>query len=211
MSAGGPATLLAHVPGNSVVHRAPAAVKLAALAVLTAAVFVLARPVVALGALGLVLAAAAVARLPAAVLLVPLRTLAWWVVLLFGISVISSGVLGAVTVTTRLVAVALGAAVLTATTPVRELAALVTTLARPLAVLGVRPARIGLTVALTLRFVPVIAERAGRVREAQAARGGSARGVRGLANLLVGVLVQVLVLAHTLAEALDARGADAQA
>jgi biotin transport system permease protein len=73
---------------------------------------------------------------------------------------------------------------------------------------GVRPARIGLVIAMALRFIPLISERADRIREAQAARGGSVRGLRGLTTTVVPLLVQVLQLAHTVAEALDARGAD---
>jgi biotin transport system permease protein len=73
---------------------------------------------------------------------------------------------------------------------------------------GVRPSRIGLVIAMALRFIPLLAERADRIREAQAARGGSARGLRGLRTTVVPLLVQVLQLAHTVSEALDARGAD---
>jgi len=104
----------------------------------------------------------------------------------------------------RLLTLVLAAAVVTATTRVTALVAVVEWLLRPLEVVGVRPARVGLMVAMTLRFIPVVAERAARIREAQAARGAS--GVR--LGLLVPLLVQVLQLAHTLGEALDARGAD---
>ena len=62
---------------------------------------------------------------------------------------------------------------------------------------GVRPARIGLVLAMALRFIPLVAERADRIREAQAARGGSTRGLRGLRTTVVPLLVQVLQLAHT--------------
>jgi biotin transport system permease protein len=61
---------------------------------------------------------------------------------------------------------------------------------------------------MALRFIPLISERAQRIREAQAARGGSVRGLRGLTTMVVPLLVQVLQLAHTVSEALDARGAD---
>jgi biotin transport system permease protein len=86
--------------------------------------------------------------------------------------------------------------------------AVVERICSPLRWVGVRPARIGLVIAMALRFVPLISERADRIREAQAARGGSGRGVRGLTTLVVPLLVQVLQLAHTVSEALDARGAD---
>jgi biotin transport system permease protein len=201
--------LLAHVPGRSVVHRAPAGLKLAGLTGLTAVLFTLGRPEVSAGALVLVLVTGVgVARLPIGVLLTPARALRWWLLLLFALNLVTADAAGAVTVTLRVLAVALAATVLTATTRVTELTALVERLARPLALVGVRPTRVGLAVALTLRFIPLVAERTERVREAQVARGGEVRGVRGMVTLLVPVLVQLLQLAATTAEALDARGAD---
>jgi biotin transport system permease protein len=71
-------------------------------------------------------------------------------------------------------------------------------------VFGVRPARIGLVIAMTLRFIPLVADQAARIREAQAARG--ADGLR--LTLVVPLLVQVLRMAAAVGEALDARGAD---
>ena len=201
--------LLAHVPGRSVVHRAPAGLKLVALVALTAVVFVVGRPEVAAGALVLVLVTGlGAAQLPVAVLLAPARVLLWWLVLLLALNLVTAGAASAVTVTLRVLAVALAATVLTATTRVTELTAVVEALARPLSLVGVRPARVGLAVALTLRFIPVVADRTERVREAQIARGGDVRGVRGMVTLLVPTLVQLLQLAATTAEALDARGAD---
>jgi biotin transport system permease protein len=78
----------------------------------------------------------------------------------------------------------------------------------PLRLLGVRPARVGLVLAMALRFIPLVAERADRIREAQAARGGSVRGLRAVRTTVVPLIVQVLQLATTVSEALDARGAD---
>jgi biotin transport system permease protein len=98
--------------------------------------------------------------------------------------------------------------VVTATSRVTAMVAVLERVCRPLQWVGVRPARIGLVIAMALRFVPLISERADRIREAQAARGGSARGLRGLTTTVVPLLVQVLQLASTVSEALDARGAD---
>jgi biotin transport system permease protein len=59
-------------------------------------------------------------------------------------------------------------------------------------------------IAMTLRFIPLVAERAARIREAQSARGAD----RVRLGLVVPLLVAVLRLATTVGEALDARGAD---
>lgn len=202
-------TLAFYVPRPSPVHRTPAGWKLLALAGLSVVVFAVPTVPVAGGALAAVLAVGlAVARLPAAVLARQARTVVWWMVALFVVDSLVTGVLsGAVTVL-RLLALVLAAAVVTATTRVTEMVAVVQRVCGPLRLVGVRPTRIGLVLAMALRFIPLVAERADRIREAQAARGGSGRGVRALTTTVVPLLVQVLQLAHTVSEALDARGAD---
>jgi biotin transport system permease protein len=202
-------TLALYVPRASPVHRAPAGLKLLALAALSSTVFAVPTLPVAAGALALVLVVAlGAARLPVALLARQARAVLWWLVVLLVLQTALAGpATGAATVL-RLLALVLAAAVVTATTRVTAMVAVVEKVCAPLRLLGVRPARIGLVVAMTLRFIPLIAERADRIREAQAARGGSARGVRGLVRTVVPLLVQVLQLAHTVSEALDSRGAD---
>jgi biotin transport system permease protein len=202
-------TLALYVPRASPVHRMPAGWKLLALAGLSMLVFavptlpMVGGALVAVVALGLV-----VARLPASLLVRQARAVLWWLVALFVLHWLVTDVLtGAVTVL-RLLALVLAAAVVTATTRVTAMVAVVERVCRPLQWVGVRPARIGLVIAMALRFIPLISERADRIREAQAARGGSIRGLRGLTTTVVPLLVQVLQLAHTVSEALDARGAD---
>ncbi|SNS37067.1 biotin transport system permease protein [Geodermatophilus pulveris] len=192
-------------PGTSPVHRARAGLKLAGLAALGTGLFAVPRIEVVLAALAAVLATGLLlGRLPAGALWAQVRPV--WLLLagLFGFHLLVTDALTGTVAVLRLLALVLAAAVVTATTRVTELVAVVEWLLRPLEVVGVRPARVGLLVAMTLRFIPVVAERAARIREAQAARGAS--GVR--LGLLVPLLVQVLQLAHTLGEALDARGAD---
>ena len=198
-----------YAPGTSPVHRSPAGAKLLALVALSVLLFAVPRvPVAAAALAGVLLAGLLAARLPVALLARQVRTVRWWLLALFAVTWLVGDLAGAVLVVLRLLALVLAAAVVTATSRVSELVAVVEWLCTPLRVFGVRPARIGLLVAMTLRFIPLVAERADRVREAQAARGGSARGVRGLTDLAAALLVQVLQLAHTTAEALDARGAD---
>jgi biotin transport system permease protein len=202
-------TLALYVPRPSPVHRTPAGWKLLALAALSALVFAVPTVPVIVGALaGVVLVGLLVARLPAGVLGRQARAVAWWLVALFVLhSLVTDLLTGALTVL-RLLSLVLAAAVVTATTRVTAMVAVVERVCRPLQWVGVRPARIGLVIALALRFIPLVAERADRIREAQAARGGSVRGLRALSRMMVPLLVQVLQLAHTVSEALDARGAD---
>jgi biotin transport system permease protein len=191
------------------VHRIPAGWKLLALVGLSVLVFAVPTLPVAGGALaGVLLVGLCAARLPVAVLGRQARTVLWWLVALFVLHALVTDVVTGAMTAVRLLALVLAAAVVTATTRVSEMVAVVERVCGPLRWVGVRPARIGLVIAMALRFLPLISERAGRIREAQAARGGSTRGVRGLTTTVVPLLVQVLQLAHTVSEALDARGAD---
>jgi biotin transport system permease protein len=202
-------TLALYVPRGSVVHRTPAGWKLLALVALSVLVFAVPTMPVVVGALaGVVVLGLVVARLPAATLARQARAVLWWLVAIFVMHVfLTDWWTGALTVL-RLLALVLAAAVVTATTRVSAMVGVVERICRPLSLVGVRPARIGLVIAMALRFIPLLVERADRIREAQAARGGSAGGLRGLRTTVVPLLVQVLQLAHTVAEALDARGAD---
>ena len=202
-------TLALYVPRASPVHAAPAGLKLAALVGLSVLLFAIPTvPVAGAALVAVLLVAFGPARLPVAVLARQVRAVLWWLVALAVVTGLLAGVTSAALVVLRLLALVLAAAVVTATTRVSALVAVVEWVCAPLRLVGVRPARIGLLVAMALRFIPLVAERADRVREAQAARGGSTRGLRAVVTLAVPLLVQVLQLAQTTAEALDARGAD---
>ena len=202
-------TLALYVPRAGPVHRMPAGWKLLTLAGLSTLLFAVPTLPVVGGALVAVLGVGlGWARLPAPVLGRQARAVLWWLVALFVLhSIVTDVLTGALTVL-RLLTLVLAAAVVTATTRVTAMVAVVERVCRPLQWVGVRPARIGLVIAMALRFIPLISERADRIREAQAARGGSVGGIRGLTTTMVPLLVQVLQLAQTVSEALDARGAD---
>lgn len=202
-------TLALYVPRASPAHRLPAGVKLLCLAVL--AVLLFARPTLAVagGALvGTLAVGLGVARLPVAVLARQARAVRWWLVALFVVHALTTDVPTGAHTALRLLTLVLAAAVVTATTRVSEMVAVVERLCAPLRLVGVRPGRIGLAITMALRFIPVLIERADRIRAAQAARGGSPRGVRALRTTVAPLLVQVLQMAHDVSEALDARGAD---
>ena len=194
-----------YVPGSTVVHRTPAGLKLALLAALGVGLFLTGRPAVVGGALaGVVALGLLVARLPWQALAVQVRPVLLWLALLFGYHLLVTDLRTGTVAVLRLLALLVAAAVVTATTRVTALVAVVEWLASPLRVFGVRPARIGLVLAMTLRFIPLVADQAARIREAQAARGADGL----LWTMAVPLLVQVLRMAATVGEALDARGAD---
>jgi biotin transport system permease protein len=193
-----------YVPGTTPVHRAPAGLKLAVLALLGLALFATARLVLVAAALVLVLAAGLLwARLPSRALTSQVRPVWMWLVALFGFHLLVTGPLVGAVAVLRLLTLVLAAAVVTTTTRMTALVAVIEWLTSPLRVLGIRPARVGLVIAMTLRFIPLVSDRAARIREAQAARGAD----RVRPAMVVPLLVQVLRMATTVGEALDARGA----
>ena len=202
-------TLALYVPRASVVHRLPAGVKLLALAAL--AVLLFARPTLTVAGaalLGTMAVGLGVARLPVAVLARQALAVRWWLAALFVVHALTTDVPTGAHTVLRLLTLVLAAAVVTATTRVTEMTAVVQRICAPLRLVGVRPERVGLVITMALRFIPVLIERADRIRAAQAARGGSPRGVRALRTTVAPLLVQVLQMAHDVSEALDARGAD---
>ena len=202
-------TVLAlYSPRTSALHRTPAGLELAALAGLSVLLFAVPEVPVAATALAVVvLLALAGARLTPRQLLAQVRPVWLWLAGLLAFHVVVTDLATGALAVLRLVTLVLAAAVVTATCRVAELVAVIEWLLAPLRWFGVRPGRIGLAIAMTLRFIPLVAERADRIREAQAARGAA----RPLFLMFVPLLVQVLQLAHTTAEALDARGADDEA
>lgn len=202
-------TLALYVPVASPLHRLPAGVKLLCLAAL--AVLLFARPTLAVAGAALVGTLAVglgVARLPVAVLARQAWALRWFLLALLVVHALTTDVASGAHTVLRLLTLVLAAAVVTATTRVTEMVAVVERLCAPLRLVGARPQRVGLLIAMALRFIPVLVERADRIRAAQAARGGAPRGVRALRTTVAPLLVQLLQMAHDVSEALDARGAD---
>ena len=202
-------TLALYVPRATAVHRSPAGLKLLVLTGLGALLFAVPTLPVIVGTLvGVLLLGLVAARLPVLVLARQARLLLWWLVALVVVHALVTDLYTGTVAAVRLLALVLAAAVVTATTRVTEMVAVVERLCAPLRLVGVRTARIGLLIAMALRFIPVLAERADRIREAQAARGGSVGGVRATITMVVPLLISVLRMATTVSEALDARGAD---
>ncbi|CDN52924.1 ABC-type cobalt transport system, permease component CbiQ [Neorhizobium galegae bv. officinalis bv. officinalis str. HAMBI 1141] len=110
-------------------------------------------------------------------------------------------------VVTRLTALALFAAAVTATTSTGDFIDEITRLAMPLERLGlVRAADIGLSIGLVIRFVPEILSRYQAIRDAHRARGLKVRPL----TLAVPLIILTLKNADEIAAAIDARGIRAQ-
>lgn len=189
-------------PGRSLVHRAPAAAKLGALAFLA-----LMSSIVPLGAWGVgvallgVCALFGVAGFGAAVIGGELWRMRWLVLVLAAALWIFVSPLTAWINTGRVVTILLLASLLTLTTRMSDLLAVLHRLLRPVRRLGVDADAVAMTLSLTLTMIPVVAGFADRVREAQ-----RARGVRLGVRTAVPLLVMTLRHGDEVGDALAARG-----
>lgn len=196
--------LATYVEGSSVVHRAPAGIKLALLAVVAVLSVLLDRWWQAGLLLGVVLAAFPVAGLKprlGVAQVVPL------VPILVAIGIFQAFFAGwerAVVVCGSLAALVVLAGLVSLTTRTEALADVVVAVARPLRMFGVDPERLGLVLALGIRTVPVIIGLAREVRDAQVARGARSAPVA----FLIPLVIRTLKHADEVGEALVARGID---
>lgn len=189
-------------PGGSLLHRVPVGAKVLVLAASTTVLLLQGSLVVLAAALVVVVALWVLAGVPLRELARTARPLLWLLVVLGVLQVMVLGWVAAAGVVLRLVVLVLLASLVTLTTRTSDLVAALERAVRPLAMLGLRPERLGFVVAMTLRFVPLIRDRADQLREAQRARGVERAGT----TLLLPLVVEVLRTADGVAEALEARG-----
>ncbi|MFJ4996772.1 energy-coupling factor transporter transmembrane component T family protein [Microbacterium sp. NPDC088619] len=187
--------------GNSLVHRMPAGLKLALFASL------------ALGSSGyphdawsvtvslvVVCSLYLVARLPVKVLIIEMWRMRWLALVLGSALWIFVSPLTAWISTTRVTSLLLLAALLTITTRMEDLLAVLHRLLRPLGRLGIDADAVAMTISLTLTMIPVVAGFAHAVREAQ-----RARGLRLGLRTAVPLMVRTLRHADEVGDALAAR------
>lgn len=193
-----------YLPGSSVLHRAPAGIKLVGMLGAGIGSVLLDRPWQVVVALLAVAAGYAVARVPVRVALAQLRPLLWIAVFVAGFHLLVNGWQRAVVVVGVIAVLVLLAALVTLTTRTTDMVDAVVAVCRPLRRLGIDPDRIGLLLALAIRSVPVVVALAAEVRDAQRARGLTAS-PRAFA---VPLIVRSLRHADSLGDALVARGVD---
>lgn len=195
-------------PGTSLLHRAPALLKLALLGVAMVLVGLVADPLVLAGELAAVVVLYALAGIPPTAAWPQIGPILWILVFAVPVQVLVAG--GSVEGWTTaglmagrlLVAVAL-AALFTLTTTVTAVLEAFQILLRPFH-RWVDADRVGLLVALTIRCIPLVAEIVREVLDARRARGAQGSVVA----LAVPVVVRSLYAADAIGEALAARGLD---
>ena len=192
-------------PGDSLLHRMPAGLKLLLLivSIVTATVFV--RTPLEVGVVVLVVGLLfAVASIPWRVSVAQFRPVVWMLLIIAVFQVLITSPSRAVVVCgVLLISVAL-AALVTLTTRVTDMLDTVSRALGPLRRVGVDPDRIGLLLALAIRCIPLLT---GIVQEVAQAR--KARGLQwSMTALATPVLVRALRTADAMGDALVARGVD---
>lgn len=189
-------------PGTSIVHRMPAGAKLLLLAVSALALSLYPHNVWSIaGTLIAVCALYVVARLPIAVLGREFWRLRWLIAVLAIAMTVFVSPLAAWITTARVVSLLLLAGLLTLTTRMADLLAVLHRMVSPLRRIGIDADAVAMTISLTITMIPVCAGFADRVREAQ-----QARGVRLGVRAIVPLLVMSLKHADEVGDALVARG-----
>lgn len=189
-------------PGTSPLHRPPASAKLAGLAVAGAGSVLVNTP----AQTGLFVAAALVlyplARVPVRVLVDMVRPLLFVLVPLAVFQILFVGWARTTVLVGVILALVLLANLVTLTTRTTDLIDVVVALCRPLRRVGVDPVRVGLVLNLAIRCVPLMADLATEVRDAQRARGLE----QSPRAFVVPLLVRALHRADDMGDALAARG-----
>ena len=195
-------------PGTSLLHRAPALLKLGLLAVAMVLVGLVNDPLVLAGEFVGVVALYALARMPPTAAWPQIGPILWILVFAVPVQVLVAGgsmegwTTAGLMAGRLLVAVAL-AALFTLTTTVTAVLEAFQILLRPFR-RWVDADRVGLLVALTIRCIPLVAEIVREVLDARRARGAQGSVVA----LAVPVVVRSLYAADAIGEALAARGLD---
>lgn len=192
------------VPGSSVLHRAPAGGKLLGLILLALLTALLDGWWQRCLLLGLVVALYPLARISLRFAARQLRALVWVLAAIAVAQLVFGTWQHAVSVVTAILLLVLAAGLVTMTTTTTALSDVVVRLLGPLRRFGIRPERVGLLIALSIRAVPVVLGLAEQIRDAQTARGLRAS-PRAFA---VPLLVRALRHAQRMGDALIARGLD---
>jgi biotin transport system permease protein len=193
-----------YIDGRSALHRAAAGAKILAMVALGTGVFLIPDwPVV-----GFVLATV-ILLYPASgfgprIMWVQIKPILWLMVIFFAVQLWLNDWQAGLLVVTRIAAIVMFAALVTLTTKTSDLLASLERAMQPLRPIGVNPEKVSLAISMVLRFIPVIAQVAHEIRDAQRARGLD----RSIVAMVVPLIIRTLKMADDVADAIDARSFD---
>jgi biotin transport system permease protein len=188
-----------YVPGNSPLHRLPVGLKLLGCLIGSIALAVIHNPWALAASFLLITGLYTVARLPPTAALITLRPLLPLLSIIFIAQVTLSGWTLAATATLRIASLVLLAGLVTLTSPLSAMIDAVTRAAHPLGRFGISPPKLGLAIALTMRFIPALAKDWRDVEDARAARGAVRPSFLGVGSLILRILCMTNALGDAIA------------
>ena len=189
-------------PGHSLLHRSPVGPKLAGLAAFSIAVVVVRSVPASFGFLAVAVLAALVARVDLRGLARALRSVVLFAAVFAALQWLMYGPAKATETLVDLVALALAAMVVSATTPANTMLDAFIRWITPLRWVGVDPDRVALTIGLAIQALPGTVALAVETRDAARARGLE----RSPRAYLTPFVIRVVARAHETGDALHARG-----
>lgn len=194
-----------YLPGDSLLHRLPAGVKILLVCVLVVGVSITVRqPWHVLPALGLTVVLYAIGRIPPRAAWGQIRPVAPMLLAILALQWLVADLDVALRVCGSLLAAIAVAALVALTTRMSDMLDAVTRAAQPLRYVGVSPERVSLVLVLTVRAIPLLARQLRQVTEARRARGLG----MSIRALVVPTVLGALTTADQLGDALAARGVD---
>jgi biotin transport system permease protein len=195
-----------YVAGDSPLHRLPAGFKLLACLLGSVVLALLHAPWQLVLALLSIACLYRLARIPLHAIASTLRPLLLIGSIVLTVQLALAGWREAAITALRLPAFVMFASLVTFTTPLSEMIETVTRIARPMARFGVSPVRIGLAIALAMRFIPALAKDWRDIEDAR-----RARCARGASFLAIGPLIlRILRMTNALGDAIAARDFDSR-
>lgn len=190
-----------YIKRNSPVHALPAGWKLAGLVAFSVLVCTLQGGIWPLSGLLAAVCLWTVARLPLRLLFRAVLAVTPVLLLIIIFHLWNGSPERAITVGSRILTLVIAASVITHSTRLGDMLDTLMVALKPFSRLGVNPAMVSLAIALTIRFIPAIADDYREIRAARMARGG-----RGFSPTLFGpLLLRMLRDADTIVQAIEAR------
>ncbi|MCP4394089.1 MAG: energy-coupling factor transporter transmembrane protein EcfT [Alphaproteobacteria bacterium] len=202
-----------YIHSDSVIHKIPASVKLAATAIAGIFIFATNDLIILPSILFAVILAFFAAKIPVINIWKQLRPALIMGLVLLGFHLIcSDDYITGCAVALRVASLIAFATLITLTTKASEMIAafekFITFISKPLRLIGIKinAETISFMLSITIRFIPVLFHILREVMEAQKARGCSIRSITGIKATIIPLMIRTLRSADELSDAIEARG-----
>ncbi|USP01837.1 energy-coupling factor transporter transmembrane protein EcfT [Bartonella taylorii] len=142
-----------------------------------------------------------VAKIPFSTVIKQLKSIGFFLVIIFVFQVIFVNWLEGVEVVLRLIILFSLSSLISLTTKVSDMVDSIQAGLQPFRCFGINPSKVTMVISMAIRFIPLLSEKFNEVREAQRARGLNSN----IAALAIPLIIKTIRMASEVAEALEAR------